>query len=65
MQTANQPENNNKSHDAHPSLGKAPDAKKPKNKCPSGRAEHQMEPEWKGRGFTHFKCKWCGKREAA
>ncbi len=33
-------------------------------KCAGGRTEHTMEPEWKGNGFTHLKCRWCGKREA-
>lgn len=33
-------------------------------KCPSGRSEHQMEPEWKGRSYSHMKCRWCNHREA-
>ena len=31
--------------------------------CIGGRAEHTMEPEWRGRSFDHMRCRWCGKRE--
>lgn len=63
MQASNNQINNEKSHEARPSLGKARKAKKPQ--CPSGREEHTWEPEWKGRGFTHYKCRFCGKRTPA
>lgn len=33
-------------------------------RCAGGRTQHTMEPDWKGPGFTHMKCRWCGKREA-
>lgn len=63
MTINHKPENTTKTNEAHPSLGKAGKAKR--NKCPSGRPEHQMEPEWHGNSFDYYKCRFCNKREPA
>ena len=33
--------------------------------CAGGRTMHLMQPEWRGRGFEYYRCRWCDKREPA
>ncbi len=55
-----------------PSAGRRPEPAcrlsllgKPKAVCVGGRTEHLFEPDWRGREYVQWACRWCGKKEAA